>query len=279
MLHHSDDFVTPPCPPGRRRCLEGLFHTSKVRLRFSVGSQTKSRRLWQHCEHLIMRVILGQEKGSRLKTRTVGTIEAMLLMVEWNPRSLHFPPEGDGWDSALILTEPEDLQLKQGASASERWEEDVIEPARRSDRMSWMLLGVALTLAHELRIFGEETMTADVDTDNSINTQRRSRARKLLFVLISQFASRSGFTSMISSSLSHTIVRSPNSHSMSNDSWDGFMNAWLELTKLFRFVSEMIFPSSTVTQQLLRSGRYLGMLEHLQPLLGEFLHVPFSALY
>jgi len=223
-----------------------------------------------------MRVILGQEKGSRALTRTVGTIEALLLMVEWNPRSLHQPPEPDGWDSALILAPADDFSHpRPKETAAERWEEEVIEPARRSDRMSWMLLGVGLTLAHELRIFGDdgvEPRTVNQQTlGSNIDLERRSRVRKLLFVLTSQFASRSGFTSMMSQqSLNHTALRQNFPQSPSDAPWDGFMTSWLELTKLFKSVSDLIFPSADFTQQLLRSGRYHGMLEHFRPLLAQW---------
>src|ERR1700744_6377870 len=53
-------------------------------------------RLWKHCEHLILRIMLGQEKGTRTKARSLGSIEALLLISEWHPRSLHFPPESHG---------------------------------------------------------------------------------------------------------------------------------------------------------------------------------------
>lgn len=53
-------------------------------------------RLFQHCQHLILRIMLGQEKLSKAKTRHIGTIEALLLLSEWCPQSLHFPPR-TGW--------------------------------------------------------------------------------------------------------------------------------------------------------------------------------------
>ncbi|KAK9571622.1 hypothetical protein V6Z79_001695 [Aspergillus fumigatus] len=42
-------------------------------------------RLWQHCQHLILRIMLGQEKFSKAKTRHLGTVEALLLLSEWYP--------------------------------------------------------------------------------------------------------------------------------------------------------------------------------------------------
>ncbi|RHZ44859.1 transcription factor domain-containing protein [Aspergillus thermomutatus] len=113
-------------------------------------------RLWQHCQHLILRIMLGQEKFSKAKTRHLGTVEALLLLSEWYPRALHFPPENDGWDSDLMLTAPSERDpppVTEESPMQDRWREDVVEPTRRSDRMAWMLVSSALALAHELGVF------------------------------------------------------------------------------------------------------------------------------
>ncbi|OBT58229.1 hypothetical protein VE04_01304 [Pseudogymnoascus sp. 24MN13] len=125
-------------------------------------------RLWQHLEHLISRVIFGQEKISTAKTRTLGTIESLLLMTEWHPRALHFPPESDGWDFDLLanpdMPEGTGMADAEDSSALYRWREEVFEPAKRSDRMSWMLVGAANSLAHELGIFNDWDASAGIST-------------------------------------------------------------------------------------------------------------------
>lgn len=72
--------------------------------------------------------MFGQEKISTAKTRTLGTIESFLLMTEWHPRSLHFPPQSDGWDVALLAPDapdvPEVLEAEEN-SALYRWREEV----------------------------------------------------------------------------------------------------------------------------------------------------------
>jgi hypothetical protein len=238
-------------------------------------------RLWQHCQSLIMRVILGQEKSAKCKTRTVGTIEALLLMSEWHPRSLHFPPENDGWDSDLVTSTSsigERAIADTVSSSSNRWLEDVVEPARRSDRMSWMLLGSALTLAHELGIFDtEDRNNGDTpDTESGILTEynqlRRQRIQRLLYVYISQLASRIGCMSLMPQSLNHTIagrLRTPTSDS-SGDGWSTFMESWMDLTKLAKSVNDMFIPSASFAKQQLHSGRYIGLLDHFRPLLKQW---------
>lgn len=63
-----------------------------------------------------MRILLGQEKGSKAKTRNLGSIEAPILLTEWHPRALQVPPVSDGWDSDLILSFP-DVRDQNGAAA------------------------------------------------------------------------------------------------------------------------------------------------------------------
>ncbi|KAJ9640387.1 hypothetical protein H2199_005926 [Coniosporium tulheliwenetii] len=253
----------------------------------SVGGASRSyfihHRLWEHCQHLIMRIMLGQEKASKAKTRTVGSVEALLLMSEWHPRSLHFPPAVDGWDSDLILTAADDRDEVQSPSpfttASKSWLEDVIEPARRSDRMSWMLLGCGLSLAHELGVFDDDNNAkasiGETQAHMERTALRRMRLRKLLYVFVEQLASRLGCTSMIPKSLNHSALQGISAANMSplrgaDQEWHFFMTAWIDLTKLVKSISDMLFPSASFSRQILRNGRYIGLLEHFQPLLSQW---------
>ncbi|GAB1195013.1 hypothetical protein APSETT444_004265 [Aspergillus pseudonomiae] len=139
-----------------------------------------------HCQQLVMRLMFGQEKSSQSKVRNIGTIEALMLMSEWHPRSLHFPPESDGWDFDLTSVPPDPQELEDSSSTN-RWLEDMIEPARRSDQMSWMLLGSALSLAHELGIFelDEKKLGYASGYEGFISGEqiklRRQRVQRLLY--------------------------------------------------------------------------------------------------
>lgn len=227
-------------------------------------------RFWKYCQHFISRLIYGQEKGSTAKTRTLGSIEALLLLSEWHPRSLHFPSESDGWDSDLIpsVSDVDENEPSTPGGPSNKWLEDVVEPARRSDRMSWMLLGCALSLAHELDVFDDDRdLNEPIDESTSVRT---SRVKRLLFVFVNQLASRLGKLSMLPQNLTYAVINEPRSRQSGNDYWDTFMCAWTDLTKLNKSLSEQAFQSKAATQQLLRSGRYVGLLELFQPLLGQW---------
>lgn len=225
-----------------------------------------------------MKIMLGQVKPSKAQSRTIGSIEALLLLSEWHPRALHFPTASDGWDCELMVgannVTAEGVKLLEGDTTSSRWLEDVIEPAKRSDRMSWMLMGCALSLAQELGLF-EDNSNIEKDQRSYPNSSpeflvlRRIRARKLLYVFIEQLSWRLGCTSMIPQSLNHALMEKlpVDSATGAVEQWQGFMSAWVELTKLARSVSDTVYPSASFTRNLLRTGRYISLLEHFQPLL------------
>jgi hypothetical protein len=168
----------------------------------------------------------------------------------------------------------EGVKILEGDTTPNRWLEDVIEPAKRSDRMSWMLMGCALSLAQELGLFEDNS---NIDKDQlsypNFSTEylvlRRIRARKLLFVFIEQLSWRLGCTSMIPQSLNHALMEKIpiDSRTGAVEQWQSFMSAWVELTKLARSVSDTVYPNAAFTRNLLRTGRYIGLLEHFQPLL------------
>ncbi|KAF4544530.1 C6 transcription factor [Lasiodiplodia theobromae] len=142
-------------------CFTILALSSRYHVLPGVGGASRGyfihHRLWEHCQHLILRIMLGQEKGSTAKTRTVGSIEGLLLLAEWHPRALHFPPASDGWDSGLVAIEAHDEEEpsspEANPSVSNRWLEDVIEPARRSDRLGDVLQDMLAIEYQFVRIF------------------------------------------------------------------------------------------------------------------------------
>lgn len=223
-----------------------------------------------------MRLMLGQERSSRGSIRTLGTIEALLLISEWHPRALHFPPENDAWDSDIAFGVSDEPTRSQPESSSNQWLQDVIEPARRSDQMSWMLLGSAFSLAHELGIFEPEDR-GSIPTKHSNpafvthNRIRKQRVQQLLYVYINQLASRIGCMSLMPQNLNRAISKvHSTSLSETKTEWTTFMDSWMDLTKLTRSVNDMLFPSASFAKQQLHSGRYIGLLDHFRPLLAQW---------
>ncbi|KAJ5825596.1 hypothetical protein N7474_002734 [Penicillium riverlandense] len=263
-------------------CCTILMISSRYHILPGAGGESRNffihHRLWQHCQQLTMRLIFGQEKSTKSKVRSLGTVEALLLMSEWHPRSLHFPPETDGWDDDLISPCLDSKHSGNGDNNSaSRWVEDMIEPARRSDQMSWMLLGCGLSLAHELGIFDNDNSDIQCSTEEEQQwadqmTLRRQRVQRLLYVYINQLAWRIGCMSPIPQSLNHAILggRRPRGLSQPGNTWLTFMDSWIELTKLAKSVTDMFFPSAVFSRQQLLTGRYVGLLEHFRPLLNQW---------
>lgn len=238
------------------------------------------QRLWQHCQHLLLRVTLGQEKVSKAKTRNIGSAEALLLMSEWHPRSLQFPPDSDGWDSDYLLTQLDarDPPCDEGIPVSARWREDIVEPTMRFERMSWMILNSALALTHELGAFDPiihvpvQDNTLGPDTEHYLANLklRTERIRPLLFVFINVLSSRIGCTSPMPSA---TGVLNPESTSLlrkSNKEWLSFMTSWIELTKMASSVMDTMFPQMNMSLSSDPTDNFLAMLEEKQALLADW---------
>ncbi len=119
-------------------------------------------RLWKYLQGMIGRLIFAQEQFgggfcgagappgnvtnhfTRRGLRTLGTIESLMILTEWHPRALHFPP---GDDNELVL--PDELPLFSFDSSPSAFNSSVnpkggyygrriescLEPCWRSDRM------------------------------------------------------------------------------------------------------------------------------------------------
>lgn len=252
-----------------------------------ANSSLKSRadfihiRLWRHVEHLIQKITFGSEKYSVGKTRTLGSIQALLLIIEWHPRALHFPPETDGWDSSLAPSIDDTFQPNaRKTDAGRRWREDVFEPAKRSDRMSWMLVGIATTLAHELGVF-DHLEDEDGHPDSASKRKTLLRTRRLLFLYASQLSLRLGCTTVFPQvnhqAITYTPDLSTSPQEQPNQDREIMISKWIEITKLLTTATEMFFASPSATRQMFRSSRYVSLLDHFQPLLTRWYN-EFSAM-
>lgn len=86
--------------------------------------------------------------------RSLGTCEASLLLLEWHPRALHFPP----WDqdtASIIVKDTGNTRPSTKDTGRYGRLRSSIDWLARSDRMCWSLLGTALSVAVELGVFDE----------------------------------------------------------------------------------------------------------------------------
>jgi hypothetical protein len=192
-----------------------------------IGAQSRSylihEKLWKYLQGMIDRMIFGQEQFgggfcgagqqpgsdvnplSRKGLRTLGTVESLMLLTEWHPRALHFPP-GDDDDELVIPDDPyetgpkTDMLKGVGDKRIDSW----LEPCWRSDRMCWMLLGNAMTLAFEIGVFDDTGEKEFEDANQHLSHatvkayyRRKGHLRDLLIIYVTQTSGRLGLTSML----------------------------------------------------------------------------------
>ncbi|PSN73394.1 hypothetical protein BS50DRAFT_616779 [Corynespora cassiicola Philippines] len=227
------------------------------------------QRLWQYCELLIRRVMFGQEKHSTAKTRILGTIESFILISDWHPRAIHFPPETEGWDGELISPayDRHNRRHRNGESPLIRWREDVFEPSKRSERMSWMLLGSAVNLAYELGVFSEASSMPS--PHNASEEIRSVRIRKSLYIYVTQMASRLGCASILPDNFTSTN-RLTSTNSISTGPMDIYIDLWMSIARLTKVASAMFFPSVEYTKQTVLNGQYAILLDHFSSTMKEW---------
>ncbi|KAJ4362319.1 zinc finger transcriptional activator [Neocucurbitaria cava] len=192
-----------------------------------VGATSRAylihEKLWKFLQGMIDRMIFGQEQFgggfcgagqqpgsdvnplSRKGLRTLGTVESLMLLTEWHPRALHFPP-GDDDDELVLPDDPyeagpkADMYKGVGDKRIDSW----LEPCWRSDRMCWMLLGNAMTLAFEIGVFDETSETEFEEANQHLSHatvkayyRRKNHLRDLLIIYVTQTSGRLGLTSML----------------------------------------------------------------------------------
>ena len=132
--------------------------------------------------------------------RSLGICEALLLLLEWHPRALHFPSIDDDTTSIIVrdtgITHPSQKNIGQYGRLRSG-----IDWLARSDRMCWSLLGTALSVAVELGVFDEKHHTTkqslndrDVLQDPS-RDHRVYRIQKLIWAYSIQTSGRLGIVS------------------------------------------------------------------------------------
>lgn len=261
-------------------------------------------RLWAYLRSMVERLFWGQEKfdagtsgigrprsfdlGSSMsgkgsengQLRSLGTVEAMLLLTEWHPRNLHFPPGDD--ENSLLDTDPQthsrtDNPLdhdgehhgskgSEGRVAFQKW----LEPAWRSDRMSWMLLSTAQALAFELGVFDPK---GDVKAANeSLSEQtRKRRLRRLILVFITHSSGRLGIPSMLPlPQWGQDITTTPADAKGADANLDRMQDCWISISKIVYQANHLLFASSDQTMDLIRTGRYREQIDRFQPYLRDF---------
>lgn len=256
-------------------------------------SQTSSTAPWR-----------GMRKGS---LRTLGTIESLMILTEWHPRALHFPPP-EATDELMLPAYDQDPMLGDdpapnvGAGFGGKRLEGWLEPAWRSDRMCWMLLSTAMGLAYELGVFDDidELLKDDAITrpeyQDEVYRQRAIRIKRLLLVYTSQLAGRLGWTSMapererradpaVARKRQHaanpadpntpgtalsSVVSNSFVHVADLELDDQIIHCWVGISNAMHLGNDKLFRSRKHTTEIIQSGKYIELVKEFAPLLEDW---------
>lgn len=277
------------------------------------GSYTRSfyihDRLWSYLRGMIERLFWGQEKfgahgvdsskprafelasastkmNHKGNLRSLGTVEALLLLTDWHPRNLHFPPGDD--ENALLdldahhwhgrtdkdpdldgehITNKTSTNPGEGRLAFHKW----LEPAWRSDRMSWMLLSTAQALAFELGVFDQKSESKAANEPPAEQTRKR-RLRRLILVYVTQSSGRLGIPTMLPLPQYANDIQPTSAADLKlgDANIDRMHDCWIGISKLMYQSNQTLFASSEQTSELIRSGRYQDQINQFQPAMREW---------
>lgn len=126
--------------------------------------------------------------------RTLGTCEALLLLLDWHPRALHFPPPDEDTSSITI---PELKKTQKGAGSRYYGPGSGHDWLARSDRLCQSMLSTVFMLAAEMGIFSDHDIfwqgdAAHDDIRAGREQERFYRIRCLIWVYATQQPGRPG---------------------------------------------------------------------------------------
>lgn len=284
--------------------------------------------LWTYLRGMIERVIWGQEafgggfcgsgadesqtsstapwRGLRKGSlRTLGTIESLMILTEWHPRALHFPP-AEAIDELMIpaydavpsagVDGNSHPAISMGGKRVESW----LEPAWRSDRMCWMLLNAAMGLAYELGVFDniDELLDSEAisrpEYEDESYRLRADRIKRLILIYLSQLAGRLGWTNMVPENLRKTTtmarrrpttasavegttpgttissISAPFNYIPNLELDDAIIHCWAGISNAMHMGNERLFGSRKHTTEIITTGKYVELLKEFQPMLQDW---------
>jgi hypothetical protein len=223
--------------------------------------------IWRYCQKMVTALIFGQSRVALGSETSYGTIMALLLLCEWHPRAFHFSPDADGLGGFAIPALSGDSEQEE-QTEHERWLSQVHEAVQCSDRMSTMLVGCSLTLAHELHVFDD----ADERNDDSIFpvvSPQQAHVRHLIYLYTHLLADKPSFTSLLPDKVSQLLAENRRAEDAS-DRTHSITKAWLELSDLWRSFQEMAPTTKATASGSTRTRKCLSLVDHFTSLLTQW---------
>jgi hypothetical protein len=135
-----------------------------------------------------------------------------------------------------------------------------------------MLLGNATCLSYDIGIFDdEEEIRLSNGVSSSEQQYRRMRLQYLCYVYIHSFAARYGrgnafLPKHVTLNTERWLQVAQTPPYTSEEDWR-YLSSAVGLTKLMKNASELLFINKRTTRDLLRTGGYISLLSHFEPLL------------
>ncbi|KAJ8103025.1 hypothetical protein POJ06DRAFT_273616 [Lipomyces tetrasporus] len=182
--------------------------------------------IWTYGESLISQTVWAEASSISL-----ATVLAFLLLSQWNPRAVHYRI-GDYANPVNLPSNDEDGRGPEGGGGYGGF-----AAARRSDRMAWMMIGVAIRLAQDMNLFSKwrEICLACFYSDITL-------------------ALRLGRPSMLSYSFQDTP-------SLTFSHLD---NAKLDILRILSFAHQSLYSSPGSMHKILNSQNYLPLLKYFR---------------
>ncbi|KAL9562747.1 hypothetical protein ACKAV7_013099 [Fusarium commune] len=224
--------------------------------------------LWDSCQKYLLQLMLGQEVSPSSNIRTVDSIAALLLLIEWHPLTSDPDSPSSGCTALSSSSIPQNSsENPSGPTNASKWLKTIINSSRQSHRMAGMVLGCAMSLAKELGVFhaGAERLLAGSMHGEQYIQKRRVALAKLMYIYQQHTSARMGTTTQAFPSvanLSFSGANDPNIFVSPKDrEWNTFIAARVELAKIINSSLDLILPSPPVIRELIQSGRYANVLD------------------
>ncbi|KAK7525278.1 uncharacterized protein IWZ02DRAFT_230630 [Phyllosticta citriasiana] len=222
--------------------------------------------LFRHIQTALSRVIWGLEADA-VVGRTLGFIQSLLLLTTWHLEALYLL--SDLSEQALPTDFENQAHGKHFFEKSERGLHGTLiaKLSKQSNKMSWMLLGVASTLAQEIGLFDEGPDGVNSLPVKSQDTPERFlRVRKFLILHTVESAFRCGRSSALNHPFSSSLdSRAFDSHINLDERDRGVhqsLDCVIELARIARLATNTLYSTPSQTKAFISNKRYFDIIAH-----------------
>ncbi|WWC86561.1 uncharacterized protein L201_001438 [Kwoniella dendrophila CBS 6074] len=212
-----------------------------------------------------LRERIGYIAMGETSSRTIGTVEALLILSEWPPR-------------ALLLS---DTSINVAPNFNKR----PVNPCKVYDDLSWTMIGLAVRISQELGLHDEKAYPSEAQEEWSVH--RRHRTWIYCQAADRHASVRLGRGSLIQEMPTGWWDRLGDFSRVSGDERFPFPRVqvkWIEImliaqyTHMIGLIQEQFYDSADVTSDLIRTGRFESTLHRLKPELEMAWHLKASEL-